>query len=243
MKEFKGKLNKISPSALLRSGSKNENDELGAFFVTLGLIYNDLKDLLFFGTLIEQEYRKPNENELPNPHFGEYAGVQNHLNRLLVVNVHGFLEFLKKNNSVISKPSFLYLLKNLNSEDKKSWARLVQIIEGKKDSSEDFFSCIVQIRSNMASHYDLYGKVFPKYFKKVFHQNLENRKEYKYAFYSLGESMKNTRFYFSDAVAQNHMDELFRKFDSGMFKKTIEDMNIVLSKLIRAHIESRNPES
>jgi hypothetical protein len=60
-KEFVGIRDEISPKFLI---DEKEKKDFQSFFLILGLIFNDIKGLIFFQKTIEDLYRRPNFDEV-----------------------------------------------------------------------------------------------------------------------------------------------------------------------------------
>src|SRR3990167_7328114 len=144
-KEFPGNLEDISPRHLIDENNKND---IQSFFLILGLIFNDLKGLIFFQKFIEDNYRKPEINEV-SAHAGEYGGLIAHADRLLIATVGEFFKFIEENISVLNSVPFLLLLKKSNNPDyKNTWNDLVKLSNG-----FTVLSKIARVRSNVTFHY------------------------------------------------------------------------------------------
>jgi hypothetical protein len=91
-KEFKGKLEKISPNLLI---DENDRDQFHNFFLILGMIFNDLKGLIFLQHTVVEDYRKPADDET-SVHLGEYAGLITQANKFLIATIAEFYIFIKK---------------------------------------------------------------------------------------------------------------------------------------------------
>ena len=118
LKEFIGDVKGISANKLIK---KEEVNDLDSFFLVLGLIYNDLKDLLFFLDLFNKTYRQPklDGSEPVTAHLGHWGGVQGHMSRLMISFMSEFLIFLDKNKMVINSIHFQLLEKGLPVNIKK----------------------------------------------------------------------------------------------------------------------------
>src|SRR3990167_7890934 len=113
-KEFPGNLEDISPRHLIDENNKND---IQSFFLILGLIFNDLKGLIFFQKFVEDDYRKPEINEV-SVHAGEYNGLMAQADKLLIATVGEFFKFIEENVSVLNSLSFLLLTKRLSPENR-----------------------------------------------------------------------------------------------------------------------------
>ncbi|MFA4817807.1 MAG: hypothetical protein WC608_03770 [Parcubacteria group bacterium] len=195
--DFKGDLKKILPKKIIR---EEENDKVGAFFVVLGLIFNDLKDLVIFEQLMVSNYRKPKASECSD-HAGNYGGIMIHINRLFAGIINEFFNFLKKNNNVLEEAEFKNVLERLPEEEKNMWNGMVAAASGELPKASEFINTLIRIRANFTYHYYQSGKVLRKGFiSRFYNEEIDDRN--KSAYYSIGESLNTTRFYFSDAAVE-----------------------------------------
>ena len=89
------------------------------------------------------------------------------------------LFFLKKNTDVFSEIEFKQVLERLSKSDKSLWDGIVVAAHGKLNSVNDFLNTIIQIRSNIAFHYDHSGKIFRRgYISKFFGKNKDEVRRY-----------------------------------------------------------------
>lgn len=207
MKEFEGKYEGIVPSKII---DKNKQTELDNFFLMLGVIFNDLKGLLFFSDLLKNTYRPLSKEEstgqTTSVHLGESAGLNLQVSRLIIGLVNEFFSFLRENETVLRHPRFKLFEKQLNGEMKQMWFEILTIAFGKDISSQDFLFKIARVRGNIVFHYSKSRKEIPMSFLKRFNEEektLTNRK----AYYSIGGRMENTRFYYCDAAVEEYLRE------------------------------------
>ena len=196
-RKFGGELNWIDPSFLM---DENNPKKVESFFLALGVVFNDLNGLLLFEKLLLSTYDKP-ENFEATSHAGHYGGLLLQLQKLIVSTISEFFVFLKKNTDVFSEIEFKQVLERLSKSDKSLWDGIVVAAHGKLNSVNDFLNTIIQIRSNIAFHYDHSGKIFRRgYISKFFGKNKDDTNIS--AFYSIGENMQETRFFFSDGAVE-----------------------------------------
>jgi hypothetical protein len=229
-KEFIGHLRSISPNSLI---NKNEKDKFQSFFLVLGMIFNDLKGLIFFQKLVEDNYRKPDKEEV-SVHLGEYGALLTQTNKFLISSVAEFLQFLEKNNDVLSDIRFLILLKKLDQDTRTNWNDLVN---PKRDTTS-IISKIARIRSNISFHYDHSLEELRKGFIRSFFSEGKELIQHKRAYYSLGETMESTRFYYSDAAVEEYIKSHITEEEMGNINKAINNMNSTLQALLKVYIQS-----
>ncbi len=233
MKEFEGNLKSINPSKIIQ---KDKDSDFDNFFLVLGLIFNDLKDLLFFVEYIVKEYRKPNSDnsEPPNDHLGSWAGLNNHLNRLIISLTSELFIFLEKNKKVTSSISFILFEKKLPSDIRNDWHDVLDVLYD--ENKNDFLSHISRIRSNVTFHYDQSLKEIRSGFINTFFDSPKNNYNQK-AYYSLGDNVSTTRFYYCDGAVSSYTDKLL-KIKSENYLNDIVKIVGKINNTIRFMMES-----
>lgn len=227
--EFSGNLQGISPGLIIDEGSKDESQ---SFFLILGSIFNDLKGLIFFQKLVEDNYRKPELNEV-SAHAGEYNGLIAQADKLLIATVGEFFIFLEKNKSFLGSYKFLLLLKKLNIENRNCWNDLIKLNGG-----STILSKIARVRSNVAFHYDHSMEEIKKGFIKSFFSDRKDLPQHKKAYFSFGNTMKETRIYYSDAAVADYIHHLLDIKDRAEIKTALDRMNRAIQGLLYVYIES-----
>lgn len=105
------------------------------------------------------------------------------------------------------------------------------------------------IRNNSSFHYYHSSTKLKKAFQDFFFKQ-ESSDSNKFAYYSIGESMNTTRFYYADAATMNFMKITSEEgpqnatfTSTGKFKdemkKTIENMNFTILRLLKAYLKNR----
>ncbi len=220
MEEFKGELKSIAANKII---TKEKISDYDNFFLVLGLIFNDLKDLIFLSDLFNKTYKNPvlDGSEPPSAHLGQWGGVQNHFNRLMVGTMSEFIIFLQKNDKIINSFKFKLFVKKLPGQTKKDWDEILDIIKGSE--SKDFLSKIARIRSNVTFHYDQSLEELRSGFIRKFidsPKNIYNEK----AFYSFGDDIWDTRIYYCDGAAEEYYKK-HMNYDSDInYEKDLRDL-------------------
>lgn len=228
-------LRSLDPKKIIK---EKENDKFDNFFLSLGVVYNDLKSLFYYYLMIEENFQKIDKGKI-SAEFGEYAGMKNHLNKLIASTIYEFFILLENNNSLIKSHRFKLIYEKLTKE-KKYWDILVSLSKNEKTKDKDpFIMTMLQIRNN-SYHYD--SKRFRRGFVQHFFKNdkiLANEK----AYYSIGEAMRDSRFYYCDAAAEgafgviidsNMRRELFFKNLLG----AIDIINATILNLLKVYIKN-----
>lgn len=199
-KIFAGELMKIDPYLLIY---ENGDDKLGSFFLRLGIIFNDLKCVLLFQELLKDNYEQPKSGD-ETTHAGNYYGTLVYMQRLIAGIIWEFFEFLKNNYKIFNNGDFKTIFNKISKSDQRLWEQLINASNNKLNDASDLLNSLVKIRNNIAFHYDHSGKIILRGYRNRFFDSSENCGN-KYAYYSIGENIKLTRFYFSDAAVEESL--------------------------------------
>ncbi|HUO50084.1 MAG TPA: hypothetical protein VMU25_00715 [Candidatus Paceibacterota bacterium] len=240
-REFARDLQKINPRRLIGRASENTEE----FFLSLGLIYNDLKDLIFFDVILNEIYRIPDANKLEiSAHAGEFSGIRNHIFRLEISMTHEFLNFLRKNSQVFESLEFKDILSRLRKAQRDRWLEIQNVAMGESPSkaASEFVKFLLRVRNNFTFHYEDAGKTLRKGYVNFFFKG-EKSEANEFAYYSLGENMRDTRFYFADAAVQQAVRQISEDDEAQSQNENlgafIKSMNETIWPLMRAYIRSR----
>ena len=229
VEKFKGRLRSKKPNSLIKKDEKNDLDD---FFLTLALIYNDMKGLTSFQVILNEHFEAPSSKI--DPHNGEFGGLNIHIIRLFSGLVEEFLNFLYKNPTIESR-DFLNLLN-------KIWENLIDIAHMKKVQNNPTNYALMMIRGNITYHYRDAGKNLRRGFINRFH-NKKRDKSLKNdaAYYSLENSLESTRFYYADAAAEEYMVSISDGWPEYMndINAMVETMNHALYWLMKIYLKPK----
>lgn len=236
---FSDDLKKIAPERLI---DIENSDKIENFFLVLGLIYNDIKDLLYFRLNIEDELKIT--PKIISPRIGEYSGMKIHVEKLLISTIHSFFKFLESHNDVLKTATFRQAYDSLNQNQKDRWDNLVEISHlTQKESKDSFANILWGIRNKGSFHYedseDALRNSFIQYFLKD-----EKNEGNKYAYYLIGDSMEQSRFYFSDGAMEvaNRM-QISERSDTKEFydqlSSVLNDLNHAILFLMKHYLKQR----
>lgn len=223
--EFVGELKKIDPKLLIPEKGK---DVVSDFFLTLAVIFNDLKGIGLFDQLLADNYRKPDREEL-TVHCGEYGGVYIQLYKLVIATLHEFFGFLEKNKKILFCREFKSVLSNLPNSTRRQWDIIVNISLGKTEADTDFTRTLQFVRDNAAFHYYQSSKILNRGFVSRFHEServRQNKNEF--AYYSVGDDIEHTRFFYADAA----MEEYLNMTSVTDNIKTKEEYKLIIIKIM-----------
>jgi hypothetical protein len=212
-KEFKGELQWISPDKIIK---EEEKDDVGSFFVSLGLVFNDLKSIILLGDIIITDYRRLEESEC-SVHAGNIGGIIVYVNKTLAGIIHEFFILLEKNKDILNSEEFQGIVSKLPSKEKYVWNGMIRVANNQLDSMSDFTKTLLKIRNNFGFHYYQSGKSLKRGFKSRFYnEDIDDRNER--AYYSIGKTINETRFYFVDAAIEESLSIAAGKADKKKFK-------------------------
>lgn len=217
-------LKKLNPNKII---TRDKNDDLDNFFLVLGSVYNDFHSLMLLTDLFQKAYPEPEGDAVikPTAFRGEWGGMQIYLSKFMIGIVSEFLIFLRKNASVVSSVKFNLLVKKLPRETQVEWNNILSILGD--NPSDDFLSKLAQIRNNVVFHYDQSLTEMRKGFIKKFYDMPKDNSNLD-AFYSLGDKMSLTRFFYCDGATEEYIKDLL-KVDSD--KNYFQIMTNLLTKI------------
>lgn len=245
--KFKGELSWIDPDKLITADSYNKTE---GFFLSLGVVFNDLKGIILFEKMLMDHYERPKNGEVTS-HVGNYSGTMVQIKKLIASTINEFFIFLKKNSDVFSESEFKQIFNRLSKSDRQLWEAMVSASHGRLPNVTNLLNSIVQIRNNIAYHYYQSGKALRNgYISRFFGKIKDDRN--KFAYYSIGDSLEATRFYFSDAAVEESLyiaagkrpeeniigDVSLEKYHEQVIE-TIKVMNVAIASLLKNYIQSR----
>lgn len=237
MESFAEKLEWISPQRLV---SSSEEDVVADFFLVLGTIYNDLKNLMFHLKKVNEDIKELSAGITPES--GECGGIKTHIERQMFAVIHELFETILKSEGALSTGEFSAIYNSLNRDFKDSWDRIVKIAKGESLEEEvDLSKVLMLIRHHLSAHYS--AKELRRGFIDFFYNVSKNPANEK-AYYAIGENMRKTRFYYCDAAAkQSTYLQIKRKMDtkdfSERFEKVINAVNFTIMDLMKIYIKNR----
>ena len=228
------KAKRIDPNLLLKSSK----DELGALFLALSTVLNDMKGMIWLDQLLIDNL--PNKSD-PIETPGQWHGMQEQVTKYLLGIVHEFLVLLKKKRQLIESDDFESLVRRLPRQGRKKWRTLVRVALSKGSVQNDSFArSLARIRNNLSFHYHDPQTLAKGYLAHF--DNTTNDETQVHAFISHGRNMALSRYYYADAAVEKAIEFILDSRPGAReTHKIIEDINLALSGLILAFIESRDP--
>lgn len=188
------------------------------FILSLALIYNDSKDVIYSRLLLgESRPQHPIRNDRV---WGAWAGIEFHIFRLLVGLLHELFDLISHNQDVIRHPFLASVIKQLPPSGRKAWNAVIAVASG-TTSTDSLGRSLLSIRHNVSAHYG------PKaVFGGYKHHFIGTEKADDRAFISRGDNMQSSRFYFADAAATGWL-----RLAAG--KNQLDDMMMTIVDLLR----------
>ena len=189
--DFKG----VDPRLLF----KGKDDERGRFFLSLALVYNDLKGIAFLQWLAkEREVQRP-EGEV-SAEAGNFNGTQLQLTRYLAGLLYELCKLIEEHHEIVQSMPVTALVARTPMEARASWNRLVDVALKREGRRDELRTLLERIRDNLTFHY-YKPKDLSLGFERHFFE-LEKTAHNESAYYSPGKTMEFTRFFYADAAAQ-----------------------------------------
>lgn len=225
-------LDTFDESAFL--GNESVSQDVCNFILALSCIYNDYKDILLSLSFLEQA--KPSGDFEETAEWGEFSGLKFHVIRIQVALIHELLKVLNKSSKVFKDPFFDSVIMQIDKKGKDSWQTLVNISQGNEDPHK-IAKMLLMIRNKISFHYD--PKEISKGYKKYFCDTTNKKK----AYISRGSTLKEERYYFADAAAQNYFYSLYGELGPDKFVENVAGvMSCIapaLSQIITRFIQKR----
>jgi hypothetical protein len=211
------KLSEFDPKIFDWDTKDKDLRDFYAFIITLGLVYNDFKDLAWWQKQLDQA--PPKKDEV-STYFGQWNGMSIHVSRLTLGLYREFLKMVRENSKVLEGEAFCTVLKKVSARHREDWKKIV-----KESTDDELLSVLEELRSNIAFHYANTRGIFNGY-KNAFKDSKELQKQKCY--FSLGNNILSTRFYFSDAAVRGYAD----KFNDKKIEYLLMEMNTSVRRIV-----------
>ncbi|MHB0865285.1 MAG: hypothetical protein ACYC1Y_00010 [Minisyncoccota bacterium] len=245
--EFIGELKKIAPAKLV----SGEKDEIGGFFLVLAVIYNDVKGIVYLNRIFGETFGPPPPSGI-TPHLGEYNGMTTQHFKLLAGTIDEFFRFLKEHEAIYTDPQFMLIMLKLPKDIRSQWQDVLDAALERETRKGGLGNKLMLIRNNVAFHYYQSEKVLRRSYGEFFSDKTQVGADH--AYYSLGSTMQDTRFYYADAAVQRYLLKTASKEYQKDYAKDMESyralqketselvrtMNMVLAHLLRQFILMRS---
>ncbi|MBP9763520.1 MAG: hypothetical protein KBD10_02115 [Candidatus Pacebacteria bacterium] len=225
---------------------KDNNKKGGSPLLVLGLIRNDISDLIYLHDLFIKD--SVDVKNLVNSRSGQYAGRKIYVIRLILSHYYEFLVFLdKKKKEISSDDQLKKIFKILNKDDLELWNHFISLssqIEDKKIKTTDknintelkVALLAKSIRGGLTFHYWHASVHINKGFKTAFTDDEENSNN-KFPYATEERSVYKDRAYYIDLSMQKYLEkEVSLNEDIFLFEKsivnTISNVNLILNKIL-----------
>lgn len=226
-------LETFDPAAFL--GDTTIPQELCNLVLSLALIYNDCKDVIYSRLLLGES--RPQRPTRKDPAWGAWAGADFHIFRILVGLLHELFDLIRNNQDVIQHPFLTSVIKQLPPSKRKAWNAVITVASG-ATPTDPLGKSLLLIRHNVSAHYG------PKaVFDGYKHHFIGTEKADDRAFISRGDNMQSSRFYFADAAATGWLRLAAGKNQLDDMMMTIVDLldpvNHALMGIVETFIQKR----
>lgn len=224
------RLRKIKPGALFDE-KKKRNEDIEEFFLTLALVFNDIKGLIILNDTFVKKYERPDPTEPVSSHKGEYNGLRIQLLKVLIGTLHEFFVFLEKNMRTVESKEFREFVERLPVQSKELWGLLVEIAcdNNSEQNNNRLRVTLRNIRHAASFHYS--GSALAKGFRDRFF-NKPTADSSEWAYYSAQvTNFTKTRFFYADAAIEAYMSGLLE--EPGNAGETVNEIFEHMATIVR----------
>ncbi len=230
----------VPPCSLQSKQGHGHEREIDELMLGLALIFDDLKDFLWFwGRLGPGMQYYP---EGLGPERGQISGMSLRMLRSIVATLHELLVLLEAKKHVVGYDRMDQMLCVLSTESRGEWLQLNEYARGSKTgrpTAGSIGELLKRVRDKTGSHYDI-AKLragFEAHFDSSSTEPGRQR-----AYYADGNNMERTRYFFADAAAEGVFRAelgLSREEFSALVSDHIEHVNNTLKVVISAWLHAR----
>jgi hypothetical protein len=211
------------------------------FVLTLAHAYNDLKSY-FFWWEVNRELG-PNGPPKISKEFGQFAGIDNHVFRLMGSWLVEMMVLLKEKKSILGASNFSAVISSLSRTDTAAWKSLCDLaLVADHDLPKEIKALktfLVKVRSHGTFHYNQTKPIGSGYTK---HFAQPSKPESKFAYASYGKNMEESRFYFADAAITRMCQEM-APGQLATFQKNqttyVKNANHAIRSIVKKYLELR----
>ena len=212
-----------NPEALVSQSKIDDADEdLKDFFLTLALMFNDLRGILIINQTLKGVYEKPAVfEEADKGHMGDYGGIDLQVLKTIHGLLYEALAYLKKKQDIISSNYVKNLIRVMPSRERDDWELLMMIATDQpiintkfKNKYNDIIRILKILRNHVSFHYQAEDgrKRLIDGFRRFFFEGLEGVETgaREFAYRSTKDSdIEASRYYYADAALQGYFINLF----------------------------------
>lgn len=238
-------IRKLDPKGVVDRKTGVKDLELESFFLSLALIFNDIKGIALIERDFLKKYEKPEPNKISG-HAGEWAGIKLQIVKYSASILHEALNLIEKKKKLLSSQRFERYYNFLNAYDKNIWFLILNVCDIKqsvnlnKKKIKLFRKLLLLIRNSISFHYDDSGKPLIRGYRNHFYSNriTPNNESAMYSFKK--SNFFTTRFYYADAALSGFLNQLTES-QFGNSKVFVEEMNrmvLEIAKVIMGLLEA-----
>ncbi len=212
------KIDTIRPSKLV---NRSEINEIDNFFLTLGLIFNDLKGLMIFYRHCEEKYLVQ-ENEGLTFRNGELGGLKLQVHRLMIGLIREAIKYIHKKKDLIKSIDFKLIESKIHKNNLDSWNKICLISFSEFDKDDNSFLWkIKKVRDEISFHYDD-KEILRDWFVEKFYNEAKNETNQNCCYVNTFQ-MRSSRFFYCDAIIQKYLlDQLVLSEKEDYLKEMVE---------------------
>jgi hypothetical protein len=220
-------------------GDAEVPQELCNTILGFALVFNDCRDLLLLSTDLQEQ---GTDEIVLNRYFGEHGGGMTHVFRLLIGVVHELGEFIRENGKALHEPFFeKQVLPKLSTEHRAMWVRVRDLAQGGKSGVKMMDDLLDFLRNKTTYHYD--GAELFRGYEARFPSGATAKNRQPVV--SLGARVRNTRFYFADAVAYDLIEEGAESRGlmplGPKLSNVFLELCTVLGRIVEVFLQARRP--
>jgi hypothetical protein len=218
--------------ALLGGGPRS----VDSFIVLLAVVYNDLRELMW--TVDRLEKATPAVISV-SVETGDWQGTQVWSKRYItgVLNELLVAVELAHKAKILDSPDFVRVLKGLTADERQAWDNIADAALQRKGRASQLRQFFGLVRNRAAFHYDR-GRLWSGYEQHF--RGLSPSEYNRRAYFSVGETLGATRFYFADAAAQQALEMFDADQDLWpMANVVVKSVNVALRGVVAEHLRRR----
>lgn len=214
---------------------KNEH----SLFFVLCAAFNDLKNMFWMMQVLEDS--RPHDDNV-TPYNGQWSGMSIYVNKTIISIFFEFITTVGNNLNGFENGLLVQVIKSCDAETKNRWKQVIRLAKKHRPqrTDSDMYKTLFEIRNEISFHYN--NKHLWQGYQSF--KNSNSKDELKNIYASFGKNMEKSRFYFTDAFTQAHLNKILtkRNIEITTIFKHIELMNyscrVIIEKYIK-HIETK----
>jgi len=225
-------LQKFDRDLFLSSG---ESRKVNGFILSLALIYNDLKGMLWVLSILNQGKQEP---YVVNEYCGQLVGMDRQMLRYLIGVLNELLILINKNKSLVNHSNIVSVVRSWNRSYRDKWGQIIDcandVGSGGKNK-KPIVKLLDAVRNNSSFHYHRVDNQMVGY--DCWHKAGKKGSDFLYA--SFGNRLRESRFYFADAASEGYVSRQLEKHGLKIddVKSMTSDVVEVLHNLVQSYLK------